>query len=840
MKYLNKKSLAFLLFCFLGFVFYGYYFYPANKVEDINQDHLIKLNNPLTHSSEVLSWTLHDHYLLLSKNQDLGQFKNFNGFAENFIEKTFCRDLNDKEYKKLIKAVNNNNINNEISYFIYYNLISCATLPDPIKKDWLNVFLNNNDVNNIKLITLYKESLNEGFYSNSDWEHSQPYKDFLNKINSEYSKKDYQKFTIEFISLFKKYNENLLTDQSHNYIFKEWYEGLSNLNTPNIFQEIINYLNTNKNYKSVALINYYSNTYNSMYLPKNIQTAWMKMGINLSGKYKPYYEKQYSLINKNHYTPAYINDVLLHSKKYESNDIENLNINDLISLTIEYMEEYKNFFPELLYEQINHGWGLFTGRGYGYINEELAVMLLEDALKKATVLNNEYLISFARVNLGVVLANSHDKSVRNRQLSDFHNTEGLRNWIKFCQDAQEDKLNLIKCYENFGHTGVGYLVSNYLNYDFYQVNFNDEFSTYLEDFKEIYFLKNNEQKPFHDLKKPLLKNKKDFQTYKEYLNEEFNKNFNFKILELQCHFIEDFFDYFSINEAKDCWRRLMKEVGSKLSSYSKEDYVLYEGIKTRYNRLELLSLNQIDNTSYKDVYNFFHQQHQFEKDLNDPNIEENSGKFALLIGNSEYTGNKLQSPINDINVIESKLVEMDFQVLKYDNLNHDEFHNALNEFALISKNASITMFFFSGHGFQKSGLNYLVPIDIEMKDTLDKSKVLYRAIEVNDLIRKNLTGKNKLIFLDACRENPFNNDGLAPISIGSNTLISFSSESGGYAFDGEISPYTKALSEYIQDDKDILISLRNVRKKVKEYTNNRQKTWDYSNLEQEELILNQI
>ena len=103
---------------------------------------------------------------------------------------------------------------------------------------------------------------------------------------------------------------------------------------------------------------------------------------------------------------------------------------------------------------------------------------------------------------------------------------------------------------------------------------------------------------------------------------------------------------------------MLKEVGSKLSSYSKDDYVLYEGIKTRYNRLELLSLNQIDNTSYKHVYDFFHQQHQFEQDLNDPNIEEISGKFALLIGNSEYAGNKLQSPINDINVIESKLVEM--------------------------------------------------------------------------------------------------------------------------------------------------------------------------------------
>ena len=121
--------------------------------------------------------------------------------------------------------------------------------------------------------------------------------------------------------------------------------------------------------------------------------------------------------------------------------------------------------------------------------------------------------------------------------------------------------------------------------------------------------------------------------------------------------------------------------------------------------------------------------------------------------------------------------------------------------------------------------------------TLSKSSQIFKTIEVNKIIRENLTGKNKLIFLDACRNNALNDRGLAPINVGLNTLISYSSESGGVSFDGEISPYTKAILNNINKDKDISLILRSVRDEVMNTTKNKQIPWEYSNLSSGELIL---
>jgi uncharacterized caspase-like protein len=99
--------------------------------------------------------------------------------------------------------------------------------------------------------------------------------------------------------------------------------------------------------------------------------------------------------------------------------------------------------------------------------------------------------------------------------------------------------------------------------------------------------------------------------------------------------------------------------------------------------------------------------------------------------------------------------------------------------------------------------------------------------------------KTSVLFLDACRNNPFSRklarslgarsgevqQGLAPLESGIGTLISFSTQPGNVALDGEgrNSPFARALAKELSRSTDdlnaILIAVRN---QVMQATNNQQ------------------
>jgi uncharacterized caspase-like protein len=171
----------------------------------------------------------------------------------------------------------------------------------------------------------------------------------------------------------------------------------------------------------------------------------------------------------------------------------------------------------------------------------------------------------------------------------------------------------------------------------------------------------------------------------------------------------------------------------------------------------------------------------------------------------------------------------------------------LSEFSKTASRADLTLLFYAGHGVQISGINYMIPVDINLNDA---AQARLQAVSLSDVVEQYLPGKTKLVFLDACRDNPLMasgargiTKGLAPINVSEGTLIAYATKDGQVAEDGagqKNSPFTSALLEHLSDIEDIGIILRKVREKVMAATGGKQQPWEYGSLTGGALVLSAI
>ena len=221
--------------------------------------------------------------------------------------------------------------------------------------------------------------------------------------------------------------------------------------------------------------------------------------------------------------------------------------------------------------------------------------------------------------------------------------------------------------------------------------------------------------------------------------------------------------------------------------------------------------------------------------------------FALVIGNSAYPGSsRLKNPVNDARAFSSKLRELGFKVTEVIDTDRSKLVNTLSQFSRTASDADLSLLFYAGHGVQITGTNYMLPIDLNLNDL---TQAPLQGISLNDVVEKYLPGKTKLVFLDACRDNPLMqvasrsvSKGLAPINVSEGTLISYATKDGSVAQDGEgnNSPFTSALLEHIGDPDDIAVVLRKVRERVMKTTGNKQQPWEYGSLTGGALVLSAI
>lgn len=221
-------------------------------------------------------------------------------------------------------------------------------------------------------------------------------------------------------------------------------------------------------------------------------------------------------------------------------------------------------------------------------------------------------------------------------------------------------------------------------------------------------------------------------------------------------------------------------------------------------------------------------------------------RVALVIGNSSYqNAPELRNPKNDAADIAVALRELGFQVISGTDLDKPGMDRLIRNFAGALVGADVGLFFYAGHGLQVAGSNYLVPIEASVDSAAGIDFELVRL----DLIQRQMERETRtnVLFLDACRNNPLARNlaralgtrsadvgrGLALAESGVGTLISFATQPGNVAMDGDgrNSPFTAALIKHIatpgKDLNGILIAVRN---DVRTMTGGRQVPWENSAL----------
>jgi len=224
-------------------------------------------------------------------------------------------------------------------------------------------------------------------------------------------------------------------------------------------------------------------------------------------------------------------------------------------------------------------------------------------------------------------------------------------------------------------------------------------------------------------------------------------------------------------------------------------------------------------------------------------------RIALVIGNSKYQElGTLKNTINDAKGIGSQLSDLGYRVTMLTDANEISLRRAVRKFSADSENASVSVIYYAGHGAQIQGENYILPTDLDIPQR--ESDIQLSSLKVDDLINS-IKSKIKIIFLDACRDNPVLirnlskgrgsfRGGLAParetsIETSSNgVFIAYATDAGNVALDGENqnnSPFTTALIKHIKQPVSIDDMFSLVTRDVRATTKNSQKPYKYASLD---------
>ncbi len=215
-------------------------------------------------------------------------------------------------------------------------------------------------------------------------------------------------------------------------------------------------------------------------------------------------------------------------------------------------------------------------------------------------------------------------------------------------------------------------------------------------------------------------------------------------------------------------------------------------------------------------------------------------RIALVVGNAAYkNAPPLKNPVNDARDMGKALQEVGFDVIRIENATKQQLEHAIGQFSAKLAEGSVGLFFYSGHGIQANGHNYLIPVDAELAseaamriETTDVDLVL----ELMDMAKTRVN----VVILDACRSNPFERRfralgrGLAAVEQAPRgTLVAYSTAPGKVASDGDGANglYTTELLRAIrQPGLKVEEVFKIVRIAVSKASNDSQTPWESSSL----------
>ena len=164
----------------------------------------------------------------------------------------------------------------------------------------------------------------------------------------------------------------------------------------------------------------------------------------------------------------------------------------------------------------------------------------------------------------------------------------------------------------------------------------------------------------------------------------------------------------------------------------------------------------------------------------------------MVIGNGRYESSPLRNPPNDAEDMSTTLHALGFEVTTYINAGALEMDRAINTFGqkLARDPDSVGLFYYSGHGMQVDGRNYLIPVGVSINA---EDEVRFKSIDSGQVLAKMESAGNRIniVIPDACRDNPFlrsfrsSSRGLSVADAPQGSLIIYATSPGDVAADGD-------------------------------------------------------
>ncbi|MCE4222706.1 hypothetical protein HCU64_02995 [Methylobacterium sp. C25] len=221
-------------------------------------------------------------------------------------------------------------------------------------------------------------------------------------------------------------------------------------------------------------------------------------------------------------------------------------------------------------------------------------------------------------------------------------------------------------------------------------------------------------------------------------------------------------------------------------------------------------------------------------------------RVALVVGVSAYkNAAALPNTLNDANGVGAALKRLGFQVQTVLDPDRATLEASVRRFGDAARGAEAAVFFYAGHALEVAGRNWLLPASMQLKETRD---LRFEALDVDSLLEQtDGSARVTLLFLDSCRDNPFQKrlttggrgierGGMGQVSAGAGTLVAFATAPGTVASDGDgpDSPFTTALLRHIETPGlEVRQMLSLVRRDVRQATRGMQVPWENSALEGE-------
>ena len=163
-------------------------------------------------------------------------------------------------------------------------------------------------------------------------------------------------------------------------------------------------------------------------------------------------------------------------------------------------------------------------------------------------------------------------------------------------------------------------------------------------------------------------------------------------------------------------------------------------------------------------------------------------QVALVIGNAAYRDRPLSNSVHDAQAVAGKLRGFGFEVDLATDADRKAMGQAIDRFVDRLGTGDVALFYYSGHGVQVDGENYLIPVDFQGKDETDVRYDAHPVGRIQERMERSGAQLNILV-LDACRDNPFRSgsrsalSGLAAMTGGRGTFIAFATSPGKTASD---------------------------------------------------------